>query len=85
MGLANQLRQLLLAVGPGIRRHQLNAQRHLIGIPFHVRLQERDGFAEAIVLLQPGDQLLLGAFTLEALGLALDPLRRELKPIPMML
>ena len=27
----------------------------------------------------------LGAFTLEALGLALDPLRRELKPLPMIL
>lgn len=27
----------------------------------------------------------LGAFTLEALGLSLDPLRRELKPLPMIL
>jgi hypothetical protein len=26
-----------------------------------------------------------GAFTLEALGLSLDPLRRELKPLPMIL
>ena len=30
-------------------------------------------------------EFLLGAFSLEALGLALDPLRRELKPIPMVL
>jgi len=29
--------------------------------------------------------VLLGAFTLEALGLALDPLKRELKPLPMIL
>ncbi len=29
--------------------------------------------------------MLLGAFTLEALGLALDPLRRELRPLPMIL
>ena len=28
---------------------------------------------------------LLGAFTLEALGLALDPLKRELLPLPMIL
>ena len=27
----------------------------------------------------------LGAFTLEALGLMLDPLKRELKPLPMIL
>jgi len=34
---------------------------------------------------EEGDSKLLGAFTLEALGLALDPLRRELKPLPMIL
>ena len=28
---------------------------------------------------------LLGALTLEALGVVLDPLRRELKPLPMIL
>jgi len=27
----------------------------------------------------------LGAFTLEALGFVLDPLRRELRPLPMIL
>jgi clan AA aspartic protease len=31
------------------------------------------------------DSNLLGALTLEALGLSLDPLRRELKPLPMVL
>lgn len=31
------------------------------------------------------DVTLLGALTLEALGLALDPLKRELKPLPMIL
>ena len=34
---------------------------------------------------EEGDASLLGATTLEALGLALDSLRRELRPIPMML
>lgn len=38
-----------------------------------------------VIFGEEGDSVLLGAFTLEALGLALDPLRRELKPLPMML
>ena len=38
-----------------------------------------------VIFGEPGDSVLLGAFTLEALGLALDPLRRELKPLPMIL
>jgi hypothetical protein len=37
------------------------------------------------MLSEPRDSNLLGAFTLEALGLALDPLRRELRELPMML
>ena len=38
-----------------------------------------------VVFGEEGDSQLLGAFTLEALGLALDPLKRELKPLPMIL
>ena len=38
-----------------------------------------------VIFGEPGDSLLLGAFTLEALGLALDPLKRELRPLPMTL
>ncbi len=38
-----------------------------------------------VIFGEPGDSQLLGAFTLEALGLALDPFRRELKPLPMIL
>ena len=34
---------------------------------------------------EEGDSSLLGAFTLEALGLTLDPLKRELRPLPMIL
>ena len=48
------------------------------------RYKDRVGGADA-VFGEPGDALLLGAFTLEALGLGLNPLRRELVPIPMML
>lgn len=38
-----------------------------------------------VVFGEPGDATLLGAFTLEALGLALDPFKRELRPLPMIL
>src|SRR5205823_3726201 len=38
-----------------------------------------------VIFGEPGDANLLGAFTLEALGLALDPLRRELRPLRLML
>ena len=48
------------------------------------RYGERVGGAD-VIFGEEGDSTLLGAFTLEALGLALDPLRRELKPLPMIL
>lgn len=38
-----------------------------------------------VIFGEKEDATLLGALTLEALGLALDPLRRELKPLPMIL
>jgi clan AA aspartic protease len=45
---------------------------------------DRIGGAD-VIFGQEEDSVLLGMFTLEALGLALDPLRRELKPLPMVL
>jgi clan AA aspartic protease len=38
-----------------------------------------------VIFGEEGDSVLLGAFTLEALGLTLDPLKRELRPLPMIL
>ena len=38
-----------------------------------------------VIFGESEDSTLLGALTLEALGLSLDPLRRQLKPIPMMM
>jgi len=38
-----------------------------------------------VIFGEEGDSQLLGAFTLEALGLALDPFKRELRPLPMIL
>jgi predicted aspartyl protease len=48
------------------------------------RYGDRVGGAD-VIFGEEGDATLLGAFTLEALGLALDPLRRELTPLPMVL
>jgi predicted aspartyl protease len=45
---------------------------------------ERIGGAD-VIFGEQDDSILLGVFTLEALGLVLDPLRRELKPLPMVL
>jgi predicted aspartyl protease len=38
-----------------------------------------------VIFGEPGDAALLGALSLEALGPALDPVRRELRPIPLLL
>lgn len=38
-----------------------------------------------VIFGQEGDSVLLGAMTLEALGLSLDPLKRRLTPLPMVL
>lgn len=45
---------------------------------------DRIGGAD-VIFGEEGDSILLGAFTLESLGLTLDPLRRELKALPMIL
>ena len=48
------------------------------------KYRNRVGVAD-VLFGEEGDSILLGALTLEALGLVLDPLRRELKPLPMIL
>jgi predicted aspartyl protease len=53
------------------------------GVAFF-KYKDQTGGAD-VVFGEKGDHTLLGAFTLEALGLALDPLKRELKPLPMIL
>jgi clan AA aspartic protease len=45
---------------------------------------DRIGGAD-VIFGEVDDSVLLGAFSLEALGLSLDPLRRDLKPLPMIL
>ena len=48
------------------------------------RYNGRTGVAD-VIFGEKGDATLLGAFTLESLGLALDPLKRELREMPMIL
>lgn len=48
------------------------------------RFGERIGGGD-VIFGERGDSHLLGSLTLEALGLSLDPLKRELRPLPMML
>ena len=48
------------------------------------RRGKRVGAAD-VIFGEKGDSVLLGALTLESLGLSLHPLRRELKPPPMIL
>lgn len=48
------------------------------------KFRERIGVAD-VVFGESGDTNLLGAFTLEAPGLSLDPLKRELNELPMLL
>jgi len=64
-----------LANGDRIRRRK--------GIAAY-RYGERVGGAD-VIFGEDGDANLLGVLTLEALGFALDPLRRELREMPMLL
>jgi clan AA aspartic protease len=48
------------------------------------RYGDKVGIAD-VIFGEEGDSNLLGATTLESFGLALDPLKRELKPLPMVL
>lgn len=48
------------------------------------KYQDRIGFAD-VIFGEKGDYVLFGALALEALGLMIDPLKRELRPLPMIL
>ena len=50
----------------------------------YFRLGKAFGVAD-VIFGEPGDSNLLGATTLESLGLMLNPLKRELMPLPLML
>ena len=46
--------------------------------------EDKSGYSK-VIFGQRGDSALLGALTLETFGLVLDPLKRKLKPMPMLL
>lgn len=48
------------------------------------KYEERIGGGD-VIFGEEGDAILLGALTLESLGLAFHPLKREFKPMPMIL
>lgn len=48
------------------------------------KLRESIGVSD-VIFGEEGDATLLGALTLEALGLALDPIKRELRPMQLIL
>lgn len=48
------------------------------------RLDGRQG-ASPVIFGERGDSVLVGAVSLEALGVMLDPMKRELRPLPMLL
>jgi predicted aspartyl protease len=50
----------------------------------HLSLPEGEGHTP-VILGEPGDEALLGAITLEELGLVLNPFTRKLQPMRMML
>jgi len=68
-------RQFILANGDVI-------ERQIGGALFEYRGQRGDS---PVIFGEPGDSSLLGIVTLEALGFVLDPFRRELRPMPMVL
>ncbi|MBM4352054.1 MAG: aspartyl protease, partial [Deltaproteobacteria bacterium] len=50
----------------------------------HLSLPQGEGHTP-VILGQPGDEPLLGAVTLEVLGLVLNPFQRKLQPMRMLL
>jgi predicted aspartyl protease len=50
----------------------------------HITLPQEDGYTP-VILGEEGDEALLGAVTLEILGLVLNPFNRTLQPMRMML
>lgn len=68
-------RSFILADGTEITRR--------IGVAtFHFRGQHG---GSTVIFGEPGDVLILGVVTLEELGLLLDPMRREIRPMPLTL
>lgn len=67
--------EFTLADGTTIKRDVSECYISLVGQEGHT----------PVILGEPGDKALLGTVTLEILGLVLDPFKRELQPMKMLL
>ncbi|MBI2432435.1 MAG: aspartyl protease family protein [Candidatus Hydrogenedentes bacterium] len=75
-----------LGIKPSSEREFILANGEVVVRPVGNAFFEYQGITGAApVVFGEGDVYLLGATTLEAWGVILDPLRRELKPLPMSL
>jgi clan AA aspartic protease len=72
---AHSSRTFILADGTEIRRRMGNAT---------FRIGKQSG-TSTVIFGEQDDAMLLGVVTLEELGLVLDPLKRVLRPLPMVL
>jgi clan AA aspartic protease len=68
-------RSFILADGSEIRRQIGDAVFHF----------DKRQAASPVLFGEKGDSILLGTVSLEALGFMLDPMKRELRPLPMLL
>lgn len=68
-------RTFILADGTEIKRKMASA----------LFLYQGEEGASPVIFGEKGDSTLLGVVSLEALGVFLDPLRRELRPLPLIL
>jgi len=69
------VREFILADGTEIKRK--------MGTALFIFKGERAG--SPVIFGEKGDSLLLGVVSLEALGFVIDPFRRKLRPLPMVL
>lgn len=76
-----------LGIKPGKTKTFILADGKEVTRPIGQALFRLDGdeAASPVIFGEPTDSVLLGSVSLEALGLMLDPLKRELRPLPMML
>ena len=58
------------------------ASRHVGDVLFRINIRRA---ASPVIFGERGDSTLLGTVSLESLGLLLDPLKRQLHPLPMLL
>jgi aspartyl protease family protein len=78
-------------LGPGIQPRRRETFRLADGTPISREVAiagfEHEGHVggATVIFGEPGDACLVGALALESLGLTLDPVRRALRPVPLLM